>query len=585
MAALLSLLAAYPALGAEGDGWRPLLIARFGDVDAIDAEEGHLASFLRGIRNDGRYAPPLRSLIGPEIRNPTFFGLLDGAWLEAVLFVPPNPGGLGLVWVFPAENRDEYMNQLAGQGLSWFDGMDGITILREMDANGAFRDWCMEWLPGEVAFFSKSRAALAAAVRIYAKNGAVRGLLAEVPGAPSPDLALRLDPARLSAWQDREPGSYWWRENIELLTRDLLNRWRPGSARIKLIRDLANEFAAWPLSLERLDLRLWLEEGGVEGRLDAVGAFSPRGALSELESLRHLPDRSALAYAVAVGREKLREAGDSFRRLLLGAAGGAVGAEARETAFSLFSLLQRAGPRQAAAAWVPPPSGSPDLGAARLLVIEWDDPDALTSAWSTVIQAAQPNSPAARALAQMGLALSLAPCPGMSDAFEARLSPVDDASLPAYADLLFVFRRSGSWTALASGAGRIDLMTRRAVTGYLAGLAGTAAAESGPGGADIRETFTRMGRRGADILAFSDPVRFLQMAMIDAADWRPRPPDQTEPPSIRMAREMSEYRSGGVWSLAGETGGGTWTFNGGMPWPSLSHLAGALGVTESIGME
>ncbi|MDR1534642.1 MAG: hypothetical protein LBU64_06025 [Planctomycetota bacterium] len=574
--------------GAPGGEWRPLLVSRLGDVDNIDSEEGALAAFIGGMRNDGRPSSPARTLIGPAILNPTFFGLPAGAWLEAVVLAPPGPGELGLIWAFPVENRDEYTSQFSGEGLSWFDSLDdGLTVIRKMEPDGGFGEWHMAWLPGGAALFGRERTALIAARRIYAGRRAANGLLAAPAGlAADPDLSIRLDPASLASWREKDAGEYWWRENIRLLAGDLVNYWRPGSARVGLIRSLAEELALWPLSLERVDLRIWFEGGGIEWILEAIGGFAPRTFPSELESLRRVPDRTALAYAIPLGPERVREIGDWARSLLLDAAGGAVGFEAREAMFTLFSLVRRAGARQIAAAWVPPPLDRPELGAARLFVVEWERPGELEPVWPLVLQAARPESPVSRALAQIGLHLSLDPESGVPGSLAARLGSPGRPELPAYANPLLVFRRSGPWTALASGVARVDSLERSVLAGYLAELADGSVAGQGPGGPDIREAFVRMGRNGADLLGFFDPVRFLQLAFMESADWRLGAPGQGEAAAgARLAREMNEYRSGGAWNLAGEIRDGAWILNGGLSWSSLSRLAGALGLSESLGME
>ncbi|MDR2390118.1 MAG: hypothetical protein LBE84_00335 [Planctomycetota bacterium] len=585
---VLALLVAFAQAlpGGEEGRWRPLLILRIGNADAVDADDGRLARFMRGVRYDGRFVSPSRTLIGPEIRNPTFFGLIDGAWIEAALFAPPEPGPLGLVWVFPVVSRDEYMNQFAGRDTFWFDDMDGTTTIRETDAEGKFADWRMEWLPGGLAFFGRDLAPLLAAKHLYSENGAVRGILASTgPAASDPDLTVRIDPGTLAAWRDRDPDRYWWRENVNLLANDLLEFWQPAPPRTRLVRSLADRLALWPLSLERVEFRLWLEEESVEWRLDATGSFRPRGSLSELVAFRRIPTGAALAYAFHIGPEKFAELAADLGRFLLNAAGGAVNFETREAAFALSASMLRAGPRQAAAAWIPPPPNDQAIGAARLLVTEWDSPEALPGLWPILVESARPDSPTTLALAQMGLKVSFESNPAIAGTAEIIVRSSDDASLPPRARLIAALRRNGSWLALAVGPSQTDPEARLAAARYLADLAGQAVDESGPGSPDAREAFTRMGRRGGDIIGFLDPVRFLQAALSNAADWRPRPPDQIEPLENRLAREMLGYNSGGSWSMTGMAGNGVWTIHGGMSWRSLEHLAGALGISEAIGME
>jgi hypothetical protein len=185
----------------------------------------------------------------------------------------------------------------------------------------------------------------------------------------------------------------------------------------------------------------------------------------------------------------------------------------------------------------------------------------------------------------MGISLSLSAGPETPDAFEIGIKPAGADIPPLYADILLAFRRHGPWTVFAYGANRADAAARRELAAHRADLAGKAAEKSDPGGPNIREAFTRMGRRGADWLGLLDPVRFLQLSFAEAADWGERLPDQIEPESTRLAKEMLEYRSGGAWTAAGEYEGRSRVVNGSFSWNSLTRLAGALGVTEAIGMD
>ncbi len=583
LCALAALFSA-PAFAGEGGEWQILSVVRFGDVDAIDAEDGNLAAFLKGVRNDGRFPPPMRTLVGPEIRNPTFFGLADGAWIEAAVLVPARPGPVACVWVFPVESRDDYLSQLANQGLMDYEGMDGVTVLRETAADGGMRDWHLEWLPGEVALLGAERGAVAAARRIYAENSAARGLLAGSGGSfVDPDLVIRVIPSRLATWQDREPGRYWWRERIGLLARDLVSYWQTAPARSRVISAVAEELIAWPRSLERLDLSLWFEERGVEWTLDARGDFPPAPAPSQLEAMRRLPDRTALAWAVPLDERSVAAFGGLLGRLLLGGAGGVVTAEAREAAIALFLQLAGGRPLQLASAWIPAPADRPELGGARMLVAEWRDPGVLDAAWRSILRLIGPGGAALQVFSQLGWQVAVRPeGPGMATI---TVRPAGDDSAAPYYDAALALRRNGSWMSLVTGANRADEAERQGVLDYRARLAEDAAASSGPGGPDVRAAFTRMGSRGGGFLGVFDPVRFLQFCLVEEADWRPREPDQSEPLSTQLAREMLEHASGGAWTASGEAGRGGWRFGGGMSWQSLSRLAGALGITESIGME
>lgn len=585
LAALVLLLPRFCGAGEETGEWRALLTVRFGNVDAIDADDGDLARFLRAIRNDGRFSPPLRTLIGPVLRNPTFFGISAEAWLECSLLAPAKPGGVQCVWVFPVDSRNEYLMQLANQGVVEYEGMDGVSVLREFTADGGVREWHLEWLPGNLAVFGIDRGAVAATRRRYAENSASRGLLAGTAGAlVAPDVQIRLDPSRLVGWQDQEPGRYWWRDRLEMLARDLIAYWRTAPARTRLINSLAEEAIAWPRTLERVDCSLWFEERGIEWRLETTGGGARWPSPSQLSSLRRLPERAVLAFAAPLDKQAFAELGSLAGRLLLGAAGGAVSTEAREGAADLFGLLARARPLQSASAWVIPPAAQPELGASRLLLVEWGVPEALDVFWPAFVRAVGPGGVADSFFSQVGWKFSL-----VQDRLgnvRVTIRPVGgDASVPPLYDALFASARNGAWLAVAGGKGRVDEAERERVLAHRAALAAEAAAANGPGVPDIRGAFTGMGPDGAVALGMLDPVRFCQLVLIEAADWRPHRPDQQESLSTRLAREMLEYGSGGSWSAVGEAGRGGMRLNGNLPWPSLIRLCGALGITESIGME
>ncbi|MDR1744876.1 MAG: hypothetical protein LBS30_03890 [Planctomycetota bacterium] len=570
--------------------WSPLFVTRFGNIDAIDAEDGDLAIFLRSIRNDGRFLPPMRSYVGPEIRNPTFYGITFEAWLECVVLVPVSVGRPERLWVFPVDSRDEYMAQLIGHGLSEYEGMDGVTILREMDADGNVFTWHMEWLPGNVVVFGSSREAVSAARHLYAENSAARGLLAR-PGATGaflePDVTVRMFPPRLAAWQDREQGLYWWRETVDKLAADLVTYWSPSLARERLIRAMADRLALMPRDLARIDLRVWFEQKGLEWSVEAEGAFAS-SPLSYLAALRRVPDRTALAWAMPVTADSFREFAEWVGDFFVGAAGGVVAQEAREDARSVYEILASGGLREITSAWVPPPPGTPELGGARMMVMNWDGGGAVERAWELLGKLTAPDSPIAQVFAQMGFSVELTPDP--ENAFTADLlvrppaGSADDGASP-YCHSTITLRRNDDAVVLVTGESREDAEARRRVIAYRVELAEQAANNSGPGGPDVRETFTRMGASGSGFAAFLEPVRFLQFCLVEEGDWRPRSPDQNEPLSIQLAREMLEYGSDRAWTAAGREENGLWTFSGSIGWRSLARLAAALGVTESIAMD
>ncbi|MCL2000920.1 MAG: hypothetical protein FWG74_05760 [Planctomycetes bacterium] len=581
VAAALFFTISVPA--GEGGDWQIMSVVRFGDIDAIDAEDGNLAAFLKSIRNDGRFPPPMRTLVGPKIRNPTFFGMADSAWIEAAILVPSQPGQIAWVWVFPVASRDDYLAQLYNQGLMSHEGMDGVTILRETGDGGA-RDWNLEWLPGEVAILGSVRGAVTAARRIYAENRAARGLLAGIGGSfVIPDFTLRLIPPRFVAWQNREPGRYWWREWVGLLVRDMVSYWNVTSSRNRLIRALAEDLIDWPRSLEQLDFSLWLEERGVEWQLEIRGEFSQAPPVSQLEVMRRTPDQTALAWAVPLDDHSLATIGRLAGRLLLGGAGGAVTTEARETASSLFHQTAAGKPRQLASAWIPAPADRLELGGAKMLAIEWGNPDILDGLWQMILRLADPDGPASQFFFQLGWQVAIKPeGPGMA---AITIHPVGNNDAVPYYDAALAIRRNGHWSALVTGANRSEPLERRAVLDYRARVAEEAVGASTPGGSEVRAAFTRIGTQGAGFLGILDPVRFLQFCLAEEADWRPQTPDQYDSPATRFAREMLEYASGGAWTASGVPVPGGWRFGGGMSWQSLSRLAGTLGITESIGME
>ncbi|MCD8139737.1 MAG: hypothetical protein LUE17_08165 [Planctomycetaceae bacterium] len=566
--------------------WTPLAAIRFGNIDAIDAEDGDLATFMKSIRNDGRFIPPLHTLVGPEIRNTTFYGLTYEGWLEGLVLAPPTPGPTQNLWIFPVDNRDEYMTQMANLGLSEYEGMDGVTRLRELDADGNAHTWYMEWLPGNVAIFGGSRDAVAATRRIYAENIAARGLLHHAGGQyVEPDVMLRFFPARVASWQDSEFGQYWWRNKVGKLTDDLVAFWSPNPARERLLRSLAERFVLWPRNFESLDLSLWFEREGIEWRMAVRGEtdFTGRG---QLATLRQTPERVGLAYAVPVTPARFAQIGERLGAFLLGAAGGVVSQEVRVAATDLWAALAEGGLREAIACWVAPPPGRPELGAARMLISEWATPERLAESLQAIETMIQPGTPVAYTLGQMGLAASLESYGGDPDAKILRIVPAggEPESEPYY-DGGLVLRRSGSRVVLVAGSGRADADQMRAVMAYRAALADDTLAYDGPGRGDVRLAFTRMGEGGATFLSVFHPVRFLQLCLVEAADWRPRSPDQHEPLSTQLAREMLEYGAGRAWTAGGEADPGRYIITGGIPWQSLARVSAALGITESISMD
>lgn len=583
---LLLLCIVVPARHAASADWQPLAILRIGGFDAIDAEDGDIAAFVRSIRNDGRFIPPVRTLVGPAIRNPTFYGVGYEAWLECALMIPVGAGSPESVWLFPVDNRDEYMAQLASQGLSEYEGMDGVTNLRETTADGNVRSWCMEWLPGNVALFGRTPGAVADARRVYAENAASRGLLSGAEGRYlEPDISLRVDLPRLAAWQDSEFGVYWWRTNVELLAQDLVAYWQPSPARERLLRGVAETLIAWPRGVGYSRLDVWFEKNGVEWRVDVAGGLAPRSP-SFLDAMRRLPERAAMAYGVPVTRESASVHLDWLGSLFVRAAGGAVSREARSAALELKESLLAGNPREYVAAWVPPPAGSPELGGARLLLARWDDVESLSVFWDRLLTVLRSGA-VLSTLEQVGWRVSVDADPERGVADVAVFSAAAEEGAEPYCHGTFSMRKNDGILALVGGESGSDPETRNRIMAYRAQLAEEAVAATGPGGPDVREAFTRVGPEGAGFMAILEPVRLLQFCLVEAADWRPRSPDQHEPESTQMAREMLEYGvgRGRAWTVAGESRDNAWRFTGFIPWQSLARLSAALGLTESIAME
>lgn len=585
LTALLSFCLAPRSEAGDGDGRSLLGMVRFGDVDALDAEESPLASFVKSIRNDGRFIPPMRTLAGPSICNPTFFGVVYEAWMEMLILAPDDAGPPELVWVFPVDSRDEYLAYLVNQGLSEYEGMDGVTVLRETERDGEVRVRHMEWLPGNVVVFGDDRAAVVAVRRLYAENSASRGLLARAGGEyVEPDLMLRFFPARLVEWRLGEPAEYWWSGFVDMLTRDLLSGWRPNAARSRLVGSLAESLVLWPRGLEKVEFGVWFEREGVEWKMEVDGAGTPP-IRSQLDIMRAVPGRAAMAYAVPFSSAAFDRAADLVGAFLLGAAGGVVNAEGRELAIRFRRTLETAGLAEAVYGWLPPPAGGPEYGASRFLVTDWTRPGGLDAALATVRQAFGAASPLRQIFVQMGLEATLRVDEPLPGAAEMEIRPAGDKPREPYYRALFGCAVNGGRMALVVGAGRGDPEERRAVAHYRLSEARRMVEPAPEGPPEVRRAFVRMERAGASLLGIFDPVRFMQLALVEAADWRPRSPDQQEPLSTQLAREMLEYGSAGPWTLEGRARIDGWSFTGGVSWSSLTRLTAALGITESIGME
>lgn len=568
--------------------WRPLSVIRFDNVDALESDSGQLAAFIRSIRNDGRFVPPLSSLIGPAIRNTTFFGFSYEGWLEGLLLVPHHPGDWGSVWVFPVDNRNEYLSHLVSMGFTEYEGMDGVTELREMDEEGKFTAWYLEWLPGDIAVFGSRRDTVIAARRIYEEESASRGLLANATGGyVRPDIIVSLDTDALTAWRDSDPGSYWWRSVIDRLTQDIIEYWQPTPARRRLITNMSADFATLPRLAERVFLNVWFEETGVNWRIDIITDPQPSPRRSDLGLFRSLPARTALGYCAPMTDRDWQQITANLGQLLLSAAGGVVSAEARAEAMRLLELLTRAGIRQTAAAWVPPPPDEPETGLCRLLLYQCTNPEYMSQAWDIVRGQLGSATAITQALAQIGwrvqttqdaeldntIYLTIRPVAGSRDEDQ----PWDSAAYTAVINDGIV--------AIAMGGIREDPDEMRRALEWRTRLAREAAVASDTGPASIRNAFVGMGGQGAAFIAMLDPVLFLQLAMIESADWRPLSPDRSESASTQFAREMLEYSSGGSWSLVGEDSPTGRIYTGLLPWESLARLSGVLGITELVGSD
>lgn len=577
-------LVVMPSLVLAED-WAPLYTVRFGNIDAIDAEDGDLAVFVKGIRNDGRFPPPMRTLVGPKIRNATFFGVIFEGWIERVTLIPPTPGKPRTVWAIPVDNREEYLTFMTGQGMSEYEGMDGVTILREMDADGSVRSWYLQWLPGNIAVFGADRDAVMAAQRLYTEMSASRGLLFGTSGRfVNPDITIRLNLPAAASWQDRETGRYWWREQMEGFVNDLLAYWKPDGARQRLIWSLAESFIMWPRKVERLDVSLWFERDGIEWSMELDGEYKqPRSSL--LSCLRTVPDRTAMVSASPVTPASFSALVEWMGGLLLSAAGGVVSREARDAAQTLSGLLENGGVRELVSALVLPPAAKPELGGVRLLVSDWQFPEQADRMWERIKFLLGSDTALANAFSQMGLRIELDSDESDADSIGVVMYPAEKEEISSpYYQSTWTYRREGSLVALVMGADRNDRAERRKLRAYHEELATQVVLHSGEGGPDVRETFVRMGSDGASWLGFFEPVRFLQFCLIETGDWSPRSPDQLEPQSTQLAREMLEYTSGRAWTAAGVSRLNHWRFDGVVSWDGLTRLAAALGITEAISM-
>ncbi|MDR1613495.1 MAG: hypothetical protein LBT97_12045 [Planctomycetota bacterium] len=562
-----------------GDEWIGVLTVRFDNIEAIDARDGEVAKFLAGIGVDGAAQPPLRTLVGPLLRNPRLSGFSPDAWLEGMLLAPAKPGNPAWVWSFPAENRDEYRTALERQGLADLENMDETLALSEFDPAGNIRYWHLEWLPGNVAVFGANREAVRAARELYESPGAAGGWLAPRRSrALSPDVRIWFSPSRFAAWQDREPGVYWWRSQVRRLANELAGYWRPDVSRARLIDGLGEELAALPLAWRDMDASLWIGRDGFEWQLDMDGGDPAASAHSRLSAARRLPDRIVQGFAAAFSPRAIEERFAFAGRLLVEGAGGAVPVAARLEAGALLELLREAGIRQIAVGWLPSPAGAPALGSARIMVLECADALSADAAWRRFETTTLRDNAVGRTLAQLGWNVETAE---VGAARTIRILPAESGA--PYLDLLAAAKAERNLVAAAWAENPADAALRRERAEHLAALVGEALSGDPPGTAGVREAFTLMGADGGDFLALFFPVGFAQLALSENADWRPLAPDEPEPESTRLAREMLEYRDAGPpWTAVGERTGRGWRINGRISWNSLLAFAAALGLTDYL---
>ena len=589
--AWLVLAAAALARAGEGDAaaMQEILILRVDNIDAIDAVDSSLVVFLSSMKSDAAYIAPLRTLVGPQLRNPFLSGLVADAWLEGLLLAPVRPGPLEWVWIFPVENRDDYLADLERQGMSNAEGMDDVSVLTDTDGAGKVAVYYLEWLPGNIAIFGRDRSAVRAAWDIYETASAGHGLLAAARGRElSPDAMLRMTPFRFASWQDKDSGVYWWRTQVMRLASELVEFWGPEPARARLMTSLAEDLAALPSAWNGCELDLWFMEDAVEWRFLLVGASARPGPLSQLSAMRRLPAGAAQAYALAIDGNTFADLEGFVGRLLLGAAGGVTPPAARDVASSFSRMLSQAGAMQAAVAWLPAPFDSPTFGSTRLMLVEWARPELLDAAWLVFEAGIASEGPVAAFFAQLGWHAVLELPEAAPGSGRLVIRPVGRGAgnrEPPYYDAGFAIRRLGKWLALAWGACGAAGQDLDATLRYRAAMAEAALMGGEPAGSpDTRRAFILMGPDGASFLMTLNPVRFLQMLSAEAADWRSLAPDEPEPLSVHLAKEMYEYRDiGGAWSLAGERKDGFWDVNGRISWDSLRAFGAALGVSETIG--
>ncbi|MDR0361918.1 MAG: hypothetical protein LBJ46_04425 [Planctomycetota bacterium] len=580
-AAVILLVLSLPS-AARGAEWTRVFSLRLDDVEALDARDGELAAFLGGIGVDAGSSPPVRSLVGPLLKNPYLTALAPDAWIEGALLVPDRPGRPAWVWIFPVDDQDDYRAVLERQGLVNLENMDDGLLLGESVRDGAVSYWHLEWFSGNIAAFGSDRDAVRAAREIHESAGEARGSLADRRDRTfSPDLSVRFSPRLLAAWQDREPGVYWWRTQVERLAGELVGFLAPAPSRAGLVRSLADDLAAAPLAWEGVELSLWLGRSAVEWRLDLFGGAGGQPAKSALSLSRRLPEGIAQGFAASLSRESMAELGDLAGRLVVGGAGGAVSTATREEARVLLALLTAAGPNQAAVGWDTVPARNPRLGSARVMAVEWDSSAPAVQAWRRFETETLANAAVRQTLGQLGWNVTVGAADPESGARSIRIDPAAGGS--PYLNLLVAARAAADLTVFAWAENVDDPELRAERAARLSALVERMLLGDPEGQAGVREAFTLMGRDGADFLAVLYPVAFMKMALSENADWRRMAADGPEPESTRLAREMHEYVDAGPpWSAVGERIEGGWRVNGAVAWESLLAFAAALGLTDYL---
>ncbi|MDR3211479.1 MAG: hypothetical protein LBU79_06145 [Planctomycetota bacterium] len=575
---LLLSLAQTAAADTDPAAINEILVIRLDNVDNLDSSESSLARFITALR-DGESYSPVRSLLGPALRNPFLTGLNVDAWVEGVILPHPTSENLFLIWTFPVEDQDAYLEALIRLGMTETGGDGESTRLSMIEADGEQQDYFIDWLPGNLAVFGISREAVRVVRQIYELAGASRGLLANRGRATyPPDLAVRFFPARFAALQGSEAGVYWWREQIGRLAEELSNYLDPAPPRRRLILSLFEDLASLPLSYSQLEASLWLGDDVIDWRLavnasrSAPPGFGPEGK-SELSSLRRLPEEATLSYALATDPAYLNYLTTLTSRILLGAAGGVVPLAAREAMSGLWERIRAANPRQAGLAWLNADPEHVAEGASRILLLEWEKP-ALLAGWGSSLLESLVSQPVIYALGEIGWQLELTEMPDPPGCYSLTVRPVNDAESP-YLSVTLVVRASGPWVALAWGRPGPETAVRldKRVTDVLAA--------DGPGPPAARQVFTLMEREGAGSAFILFPVRLLSLFLGEAADWSNRPPDTDEPMSTRIAREMQGYRDAGAWYAVGTPDSDQYIWNGSLSWESLYAFAAALGLAET----